>query len=176
MRRRVQVAVVLLLLVLAAGVGVVAVGRVRQAVNLTLCQYNLYQVGLALHDYHGVHGHFPSGTVANPRLPPERRLSWAVRLWPTHLEAGGGTPLDMAEAWDAAENRPPGWGVWAFCCPSDPTRVGRRCPAPRATSGWRGWGTTPPACRSPTPGPGSSGTTGWSGRGTSRTARGRRWR
>jgi hypothetical protein len=50
MRRRVQVAVVLLLVLLAGGVGVVAVGRVRQAANLMRCQYNLYQVGLALHD------------------------------------------------------------------------------------------------------------------------------
>jgi Protein of unknown function (DUF1559) len=70
-----------------------------------------------------------------------------VQLWPTHLDAGGGSPLDRAEAWDAGVNRLPRWGVrdegggvWAFRCPSDPAPSRPLLPRPTSYVGVAGLG------------------------------------
>ena len=74
MRRRVQVGVVVLLALLASGVGVIAVGRVRQAATVMSCRNNSKQFGLALQNYHSTFDHFPVGKASGTTLPPDRRL------------------------------------------------------------------------------------------------------
>jgi hypothetical protein len=83
MRRRHWIAVTVLLLVgLVAFVLFPAIGRVRAEANRISCANNTYRLGLCLANYADTHGEFPSATLLNAELPPERRLSWYVPLLP----------------------------------------------------------------------------------------------
>lgn len=100
--REVMVAMVVLTLLAAAVLP--ALVKMRETAARTSCQNTLRQHGNAAHNYHGTHQHFPSGTLPNPALPPEERLSFHVALVP-YMEA---TSLDKLiakdEAWDAPAN------------------------------------------------------------------------
>jgi hypothetical protein len=78
---------------------------VREAAARVQCQNNLKQIGLALHNYHGVCNYFPSAIMPANGLPPEKRLSWQVAILP-YMEA---SPLynaiNLNIAWDADRNR-----------------------------------------------------------------------
>jgi hypothetical protein len=68
------------------------------------CKNNLKQLALAAHSYEVTYNHFPTGTMANAYLPPEKRLSWLVLLLP-HLECDNiYSRLDKQSAWDGALN------------------------------------------------------------------------
>ena len=84
-------------------------------------------IGLGLMNYSAHYDSFPAGTIANDRLPPERRLSWLVAAWSFFDQWFW--LLDPSEPWDAATNRPTrGRGVG-----EEPQAVGRlpllTCPA-----------------------------------------------
>src|SRR5262245_24771550 len=86
-------------LLLAAG------SKVRESANKTRCRNNLKGIGLALENYHDACGHFPVGTVANPNLPPERRLSWMFEIDPyVHARMDPNWTKHSHEAWDSEGN------------------------------------------------------------------------
>jgi prepilin-type processing-associated H-X9-DG protein len=107
------------------------------------CRDNLLALGLALAEYHDAFETLPCGTVVNPELPPQKRLSWLTVIM---NEQGRRLQIDTTKAWDAAENRPPSFlhegttgdapptktsaaNVALFNCPShsptpDPTGLG----------------------------------------------------
>jgi hypothetical protein len=106
MRGVVKVGVVLLVL-LVGGLVPISINRVRNASDITQCQNNLRSIGLALHNYHDFNHHFPPGTLPNAALPPEKRLSWVVDIYPVYMEGGVRSRLDKSKAWDAEGNWPP---------------------------------------------------------------------
>ncbi len=88
----------------------------RRASARLQCANNLKQIALALHtsaDTIPAGGNttdprlfLPAGTVPNPSLPPDRRLSWAVEILPFLEEDGLYHRIDREAAWDAAVNVP----------------------------------------------------------------------
>lgn len=113
-----------------------AVQQAREAARRTQCKNNLKQLGLALHNYHDVHGKFvyrKGGTsgYGNPSRYDGNynRRSGMISLLPFIDQA----PLyNQIASGDTSTGVPPGgaapwsgWGVWkkqipGFRCPSDP--------------------------------------------------------
>lgn len=102
------------------GLAAVVVLDLRATAQRATCANNLRRIGQATNFYHSDHKLLPAGTVPNPRLPPERRLSWYVSVLPYagHVTrpAKGGQPkpsaeeklygmIDRTKAWDDAANR-----------------------------------------------------------------------
>ena len=81
-----------------------AIDQARTAARRAQSQNNLKQIGLALHNFHLTQSHFPEGTVPNPALPPEKRLSWIVGLLPYLDQAPAYSRMDLKQAWDSPPN------------------------------------------------------------------------
>jgi prepilin-type processing-associated H-X9-DG protein len=110
MSRRAEVIIVTLIVLLVGGLAVTAVARVRGDQARTECKINLGMLGIGLHNYHDTYAHFPAGTLPNPDVPPERRLSWYVGAW-AYVGDGQMGPLliDKSVPWDYEINLVPGW-------------------------------------------------------------------
>jgi hypothetical protein len=88
MRRRHWVVVTVLLLGgLVVALLLPAIERVREAAARMMCHSHLKQMAVGIHGYSDAAGagSFPSGTVPQPSLPPDERLSWYVPILP-HIE------------------------------------------------------------------------------------------
>jgi prepilin-type processing-associated H-X9-DG protein len=123
MSRRVGVAVLVLLGLFAAGLIVVWVSRGRATQDRVYCENNLRILAQAA-EQHGLtlppgavagvavpalNARVPPGTVVNPSLPPESRLSWVVPLLPLFDQRRQDTAavfaqINLAAAWDKEPN------------------------------------------------------------------------
>lgn len=81
-----------------------AVQQARQAARRSQSKNNLKQLGLAMHNYHDVYKSMPSGTHANEKLKPEKRLSWLASALPFVDQAALFKTVDFEESWDDEAN------------------------------------------------------------------------
>lgn len=81
-----------------------AVQQAREAARRTQSKNNLRTIGLALHNYNDVFGHFPRGTPEQPDRPVEERLSWAYELLPYLEEAVAYEGADREQGWAGQGN------------------------------------------------------------------------
>jgi hypothetical protein len=81
-----------------------AIQQAREAARRTQSKNNLKWLGLAMHNYHDVWNHFPTGTLEQPDLPVEQRLSWAYSLLPYIEEAAAYEAADRQQGWQGPGN------------------------------------------------------------------------
>jgi prepilin-type processing-associated H-X9-DG protein len=119
------------------------VSHMREAAKRAHCTNNLKQLGIAVDNYAASYSRFPSATVNEPSLAPERRLSWLVEMLP-YMEGGPRPPYEKTKPWDAEENRPrwyryrgkegeEGEDYWGYyrlwLCPANPDQAAPGTPS-----------------------------------------------
>jgi prepilin-type processing-associated H-X9-DG protein len=117
------------------GLFLVGLYEMRGRSQVPLCANNLRRIGQAVNLYHEdkVNKHFPPGTVPEPDLPAEQRLSWMVAILP-YMEAtpktGPAPPtkgevlfsrFDLGKGWKDEKNLQAmsGAPLW-YGCPAAP--------------------------------------------------------
>ena len=123
----IELIVVIGIISILTGLVLAGVQRVRTASDRVACGNQSRQIGLALHQYHQAHGHFPAGTYSPKTEHPW--MSWRVAITPY---------LEQDRVWlnavaDYQREKYP-WAIHgehvgvsrsvsAFYCPSEPRRI-----------------------------------------------------
>ncbi len=116
----VELLVAIAIIGILVGLLLPAVQAAREAARRMSCQNNLHQIGLALHNYHGLFNQLPSGWIASDTDHHEPGWGWASALLPQIEEAGVyerinfSLPIEADEHEDARLKIVP-----AFICASD---------------------------------------------------------
>jgi hypothetical protein len=159
MRGAVKISLVLLPVLVVAGLLVSAIAKARHTADMTKCRNNLKCIAVALHSFQEIRGHYPTGTFPSETLPPDKRFSWVIEVWPDYMCGGMQSIFDLRKTWDAAENCPPWarfcldkerplyktelWGeLKLFHCPSNASRSTPELPSPTDYVGIAGVGET----------------------------------
>jgi prepilin-type N-terminal cleavage/methylation domain-containing protein len=135
----VELLVVIAIIGILIGLLLPAIQKVREAANRVRCANNLKQLGLAMHNYHGVYDTFPPGYwTPNPSqtasIGGAGQNSWAVYILP-YIELND---LFQQYNWGVgfrganyiAVNGPVfSTRIKTYCCPSDTTGVVGNDPA-----------------------------------------------
>jgi prepilin-type processing-associated H-X9-DG protein len=136
-----------------------SVQQAREAAYRSQCLDHLFWIGYLLKNYHSQYGSLPPGTIPNPHLPPERRLSWVVEL-DLFMQQSNGLILhvDRSKGWDEPPNTlpkvgstqsatlggdPEDTGDWVTC-PDDPAWRPHRSSLPLSYIGVAGVGADAP--------------------------------
>ena len=79
------------------------IDRVRQQASFAQCATNLKAMGLALHEFHAAHNHFPAAAIADESGRP--LLSWRVAVLPFLGKMELYKQFHLDEPWDSEHNR-----------------------------------------------------------------------
>lgn len=91
------------------------------------CSDRLTKIGLALHEYHNAHNHFPSPAIFNSEGLP--LLSWRVAILPYLGYQSLYERFHLGEPWDSAHNRVLLAEMPSeFACPAGPRRTTGQTP------------------------------------------------
>ena len=141
-----------------------AVGQGREGARRAQCISHLKWLGLVFHNYHSQHGSLPPGTIPNPHLPPEQRLSWVVEIWDV-TSSGLMLNIDRSKGWNEPPNTSPrmfalkgvtlaldpeSTGDWV-ACPDDPAYHPQKKPSTLTYVGMAGVGANAPTLPSKHP-------------------------
>ncbi|MCC9643346.1 DUF1559 domain-containing protein [Rhodopirellula sp. JC740] len=116
----VELLVVIAIIGVLVGLLLPAVQAAREAARRMSCQNNLHQVGIALHNYHGIFNQLPSGWLADDIDHHEPGWGWAAAITP-QIEASNvyetirfGMAIEEDENQQAREA-----SISSYICPSD---------------------------------------------------------
>lgn len=98
-----------------------AVQQVREAARRAQCRNNLKQIGLALHNYHDIHGSFPIGNVPGTNFAYQSMILPQLDQAPLHtmINFNSGTCFDWKATLPGTAD-PGNFSVPVYGCPSDP--------------------------------------------------------
>jgi prepilin-type N-terminal cleavage/methylation domain-containing protein/prepilin-type processing-associated H-X9-DG protein len=100
-----------------------AVQRVREAATRMSCQNNLKQLGVALHNYHGVYGCFPPGLISDSPNLSDASATGFTYLLPFLEQDTTYKTYDFTQPWFRPANYyPVGVEIKTFYCPSNRDR------------------------------------------------------
>jgi prepilin-type processing-associated H-X9-DG protein len=99
-----------------------AVQAAREAARRTQCFNNLHQIGIALHNYHTLHGCFPPGGIEpRPFWPQGRQFAWSALILPQLEQESVAAQIDFGKPFDDPVNAQPAAVVLSlYLCPSTP--------------------------------------------------------
>jgi prepilin-type N-terminal cleavage/methylation domain-containing protein/prepilin-type processing-associated H-X9-DG protein len=120
----IELLVVIAIIAVLIGLLLPAVQKVREAASRANCQNNLHQIGLALHNYHGIQGSFPCGYVCSqPQANPDYTSSgwgWAALILPFIEQGNLAQQINFALPIEAPSNLAARTMiVKLYVCPSD---------------------------------------------------------
>src|SRR4051812_41858360 len=116
----IELLVVIAIIAILIGLLVPAVQKVREAAARTQCQNNLHQIGVALHNYHGVYKRFPYGVApsgptnnpaSSPTAYPYAYWSWMAFMLP-YFEQDN--LYKQADAWARGGGYPGPYQWWPW--------------------------------------------------------------
>jgi prepilin-type N-terminal cleavage/methylation domain-containing protein len=124
----IELLVVLAVIAILVALLVPAVFRATEAARRTQCRNNLHNIGLALHNYHGVHQCFPPGWLASrvgDYVYPGYS-SWLMAILPAIEQGPIFNSINMVEpAWAPENATVVRQRLELYLCPSDPTNTGQ---------------------------------------------------
>jgi hypothetical protein len=130
MRTWVTIGVVVVMFLLCAGLISQQVCMIRDAAARIRCQNSLYQIIMAVNNYHDTNNAFPAATHPNPNLPPEERLSWMADLLPFMECDNLYFRLDKEKPWNCDANHDVVVEVEkSYLCASNPNLAAKDSPA-----------------------------------------------
>jgi hypothetical protein len=107
MRTIARIVIVLLMILSVAGLILPGIYKVREAAARMSCSNNLKQLTLGLSNYQDYYSQYPMATVPDTDLPPEKRLSWVVDIYPSFVQSSPRVLFDRTKPWDAEVNHNP---------------------------------------------------------------------
>jgi prepilin-type N-terminal cleavage/methylation domain-containing protein len=117
----VELLVVVAIVAVLIGLLIPANRRVREAAARAQCQNNLKQIVFGLHNYADTYSYLPPGTVVNPSLVPQDRLSWVVPLLPYLEQQSLYERIDLKSGWESERNQAPAsTTLYPLLCPGYP--------------------------------------------------------
>lgn len=121
----IELLVVIAIIAILIALLVPAVQKVRESAARTQCQNNLKQIGLGLHNFHGVFSYFPASgwTTVGPGNPGGKAVGWRPMILPYLEQEDLQRLFDFNADWWVAPNlTAASYPVKVFQCPSVSSR------------------------------------------------------
>lgn len=116
-----EVAVILVIQAVLLALLLPSVGDGRTPARRTQCKNNLKQLGLAMHNFHDVDGHFPAAAGITKEVTSPAAVSWRVTLLPYIEQSQLFAEYNLERPWDSPENLPiAARRIEVYVCPSQP--------------------------------------------------------
>jgi prepilin-type N-terminal cleavage/methylation domain-containing protein/prepilin-type processing-associated H-X9-DG protein len=115
----IELLVVIAIIAVLIGLLLPAVQKVREAAARAKCENNLKQLGLALHNYAGSNGYFPTSNRTSPTAAV--RFAWTTQALPYFEQDNLARGYDFTVNWDDPKNLPvTSQTINILVCPSNP--------------------------------------------------------